>query len=116
MPRRTKLSLKQISKPAARLSKVGDSAAGADFTPRKLDFLGVFSYPFLVIACYRRYPSYRRSILLSHFVLGLLLFSVLSKWEILPRACCSVFRAICHLAAVLPHYKVTASVIWNKRC
>lgn len=114
MPRRHKIPSKQGRpiEPVARIFRARDSGTDANLeidSPRARRPYGIFTYPNCVVACFKRYPQYQHSILVSHFALGLLILSVLANCGNFSRSCCGVYRAVTYLIEIVSLYKVGGS-------
>lgn len=119
MPSRVNSRSVPLSRHLVRPIRVENSAVGGNSrieSPRRLHSAGIFSYPSVVVACYRLYPQHRGSIVVSHTVFGVLLLSVFLKWDSVPRAFFGVLRVVHFLILALSHWKVVASRTANERC
>lgn len=114
MPRRHKTPPKQGRpiEPAVRVFRARDSGTDGNLeidSPRARRPYGIFTYPNCVVACFKRYPQYQHSILVSHFALGLLILSVLANCGSISRSCCGVYRAARYLIEIVSLCRVGGS-------
>jgi hypothetical protein len=66
----------------------------------------ILSYPYFVVASYKRYPQHRESILLSHIILGVLLSSTVANTSGIIQYCFSALKEIVWRAFFVPRLNV----------